>query len=147
MFASARQDRDQRYMVLVYRERAYCYLQLGDLDAVDGSLRSINEELDRGLTAEDLPTRKDLHAIAANVALERGDHVKAAEEAEAAIKAIAQISGTSSFPNLYWTIFSSPASSPICGLEPGRKPRSILPSAAVWRKLAARCRSRPGHTR
>jgi class 3 adenylate cyclase/tetratricopeptide (TPR) repeat protein len=104
MFASARQDRDQRYMVLVYRERAYCYLQLGDLDAVDGSLRSINEELDRGLTAEDLPTRKDLHAIAANVALERGDHVKAAEEAEAAIKAIAQISGTSSFPNLYWTI-------------------------------------------
>jgi tetratricopeptide (TPR) repeat protein len=104
MFTSAKHDRDQRYMVLVYRERAYCYLQLGDLDAVDGCLRSINEELNRGLTAEELPTRKDLHAIAANTALERGDHVKAAEEADAAIKAIAQISGTSSFPNLYWTI-------------------------------------------
>jgi len=104
MFASAKQDRDQRYMVLVYRERAYCYLQLGELDAVDGCLRSINEELARGLTAEELPTEKDLHAIAANVALERGDHVSAAEEADAAIKAIAKISGTSSFPNLYWTI-------------------------------------------
>jgi class 3 adenylate cyclase/tetratricopeptide (TPR) repeat protein len=105
MFASAKQDGDQRYMVLVYRERAYCYLQLGDLELVDGCLRSISQELARGLTAEQVSTQKDLHAIAANVALERGDHIRAAEEANAASKAIAKISGTSSFPNLYWTIF------------------------------------------
>ena len=79
MFASAKQDKDQRYMVLAYRERAYCDLQLGDLHAVDGCLQSIKEELDRGLTAEELQTRQDLHAIAATVALERGDHVQAAD--------------------------------------------------------------------
>ena len=38
------------------------------------------------------------------MALERGDHIKAATEADASIKAIMQISGTSSFPNLYWSI-------------------------------------------
>jgi hypothetical protein len=39
------------------------------------------------------------------VALERGDHAAAAREANTAIKAIMQISGTGSFPNTYWTIF------------------------------------------
>ena len=103
MFASAKQDKDQRYVVLSYRERAYCCLQLGDLHAVDGYLQLIKEELDRGLTAEELQTRQDLHAIAATVALERGDHVPAATQADAAIKATLKISGTSSFPNMYWS--------------------------------------------
>ncbi len=105
MLDAARQDKDQRYMVTACRERAYCYLQLGDLRAVDDHLLLIKGELDRGLTSEELPTRQDLHAIAATAALERGDHVMAAREADAAIEAIMQISGTGSFPNAYWTIF------------------------------------------
>jgi class 3 adenylate cyclase/tetratricopeptide (TPR) repeat protein len=105
MFASADKDKDQRYMVLVYRERAYCYLQLGDLHAVDDYLKLIEEELARGLTAEQLPTRHDMHAVAATLALERGDHVSAATESAAAIKAIVQIDGTSSVPSMYLTIF------------------------------------------
>ena len=32
MFDAAKQDKDQRYMVTACRERAYCNLQLGDLD-------------------------------------------------------------------------------------------------------------------
>jgi AAA ATPase domain len=105
MLDAAKQDKDQRYLVTACRERAYCYLQLGDLRAVDDHLLLIKGELDRGLTSEELPTRQDLHAIAATVALERGDLVMAAREADAAIKAIMQISGTGSFPNAYWTIF------------------------------------------
>jgi hypothetical protein len=105
MLDAAKQDKDQRYTVMAYRERAYCYLQLGDLRAVDDHLALIKGELDRGLTSEELPTRQDWHAIAANAALERGDRAAAAREAEAAVKAISQISGTGSFPNAYLTIF------------------------------------------
>lgn len=92
-------------MVLVYRERAYCSLQLGDLAAVEESLGLIRDELARELSAEELPTRQDLHAIAATVALLRGDDATAATEADAAIKMTAQAGGTSSFPNMYWAIF------------------------------------------
>ena len=105
MLDSAKQDKDRRCTVVAYRERAYCYLQLGDLRAVDDHLLLIKKELDRGLMSEELPTRQDLHAIAATAALERGDYVVAAREANAGIKVIAQISGTGSFPNAYWTTF------------------------------------------
>ena len=105
MFASAEQDKDQRYRILVYRERAYCYLQLGNLIAADEHMQLIKAELDRGLTAEELPTRQDFHAIAATVALERGDEFKALQEADAALEVIKRISGTSSVPNMYWTVF------------------------------------------
>jgi class 3 adenylate cyclase/tetratricopeptide (TPR) repeat protein len=105
MLASAEQDKDQRYRVLVYRERAYCYLQLGNLNAADEHLQLIKAELDRGLTAEELPTRQDFHAIAATIALERGDEFKALQEADAALEVIKRISGTSSVPNMYWTVF------------------------------------------
>jgi class 3 adenylate cyclase len=105
MLESARQDKDRRCTVVAYRERAYCYLQLGDLCAVDEHLLLIKKELDRGVMSEELSTRQDLHAIAATTALERGDYVMAAREASAEIKIIAQISGTGSFPNAYWTSF------------------------------------------
>ena len=105
MLDSAKQDKDRRCTVVAYRERAYCYLQLGDLRAVDDHLLLIKKELDRGLMSEELPTRQDLHAIAATAALERGDYIMAAREANAGIKVIAQISGTGSFPNAYWTTF------------------------------------------
>ena len=93
MFDAAKQDKDQRYMVMACRERAYCNLQLGDLRAVDDSLLWIKGELERGLGTEELPTRLDFHAFAATVALERGDFVQAAREADAAMKAIVEISG------------------------------------------------------
>ena len=87
------------------RERAYCHLQLGDLRAVEGDLRLVSEELDRGLAAEELPTRDDLHAIAATLALERGDFGQAAREADAAMEAIAQIGRDEKVANAYWSIF------------------------------------------
>ncbi len=105
MFDAAKHDKDQRYTVMACRERAYCNLQLGDLHAVEGDLLLIKEELDRGLAAEELPTRFDFHAIAATLALERGDLVTAASEAEAGAKAMVQIGGTSSVPNAYWSVF------------------------------------------
>ena len=105
MLDAAKQDKDQRYIVMACRERAYCYLHLRDWPAVDEHLSLIKGELDRGLTSEELPTRQDFHAIAATVALERGDRVKAASEADAAAKAIIQVGGTSSVPNAYWSIF------------------------------------------
>ncbi len=105
MSGSAKQDKDQRYVVMACRERAYCDLQLGDLTAVDGSLLWIKKELDRGLGTEALPTRLDLHAFAATIALERGDYVQAASEADAGMKAIIEISGKSSVPITYWSMF------------------------------------------
>ena len=99
MFDSAKQDKDQRYVVMACRERAYCNLQLGDLTAVDGSLLWIKGELERGLGTEELPTRLDFHAFAATIALERGDYVQAASEADAGMKAIIEISGKSSVSN------------------------------------------------
>ena len=104
-FDAAKQDKDQRYVVMACRERAYCNLQLGDLDAVDASLLWIKGELERGLGTEELPTRLDFHAFAATVALERGDFVQAAREADAAMKAIVEISGKSSVAITYWSIF------------------------------------------
>ena len=65
----------------------------------------IKEELERGLTAEELSTRLDLHAIAATLALERQDDVEAAREADAAMKTIIEIGGKSSVANAYWSIF------------------------------------------
>ena len=44
VFDSAKQDKDQRYFVMACRERAYCNLQLGDLDVVDASLLWIKGE-------------------------------------------------------------------------------------------------------
>ena len=105
MFDAAKQDKDQRYVVMACRERAYCNLQLGDLQAVDAGLAWIKGELERGLGTEELPTRLDIHAFAATVALERGDYVQAAREADAGMKAIVEISGKSSVPNTYWSMF------------------------------------------
>ena len=95
VFEAAKQDKDQRYMVMACRERTYCNLQLGDLDAVDASLLWIKGELERDLGTEELPTRLDFHAFAATVALERGDFAQAAREADAGMKAIVEISGKS----------------------------------------------------
>jgi hypothetical protein len=104
-FDAAKQDKDQRYVVMACRERAYCNLQLGDFDAVDASLLWIKGELERGLGTEELPTRLDFHAFAATVALERGDFVLAASEADAAKKAIIEIGEKSSVPITYWSMF------------------------------------------
>ena len=106
MFDAAKQDKDQRYVVMACRERAYCNLQLGDLRRRRRQpLMLIKGELERGLGTEELPTRLDFHAFAATVALERGDYVQAASEADAAMKAIIEISGKSSVANTYWSMF------------------------------------------
>jgi hypothetical protein len=105
MFDAAKLDKDQRYIMVASRERAYCNLQLGDLHAVDRDLQLIREELDRGLKAEELATRLDLHAIAATLALERQDYVEAAREASAAMKAIAEIGGKTTNAWIYCSTF------------------------------------------
>jgi hypothetical protein len=105
MLEAAKQVKDQRYTVLASRERAYCQLQLGDLHAVEEDMRLVREELDRGLAAEQLPTRVDLHVITASLALERRDYVLAASEAGAAMDAIVRMGATSSVANAYWPIF------------------------------------------
>ena len=138
MFDAAKQDRDQRYMVMACRERAHCNLQLGDLLAVDGDLRLIKDELERGLAAEELPTRFDLHAIAATVALERGDHVLAAREADAAAKAMNQIGGTSSVPNAYWSVFLVARVFANLWLKAAREDAA---GRSLLRELAAACRA------
>ena len=56
-FEAAKQDKDQRYVVMACRERAYCHLQLVDFDPVAQSLSWIKRELERGLGTEELPTR------------------------------------------------------------------------------------------
>jgi class 3 adenylate cyclase len=105
MLDAAKQAKDQRYTVLASRERAYCALQLGDLRAVEEDMRLVREELARGLAAEQLPTRVDLHAITATLALERRNYVQAASEADTAMKAILQMGATSSVANAYWAMF------------------------------------------
>jgi hypothetical protein len=102
---AARQDKDQRYAVMACRELAYCNLQLGDLHAVESSLLWLKGELERGLGTEEIPTRLDVHAFAATVALERGKTTEAASEVDAAIKAIIDIRGKSSVVNTYWSMF------------------------------------------
>ena len=104
-FDAAKRDKDQRYVVMACRERAYCNLQLGDLDAVYASLLWIKVEIERGLGTEELPTRLDVHAFAATVALERGDFVQAASDADTAMTAIREIGEKSSVPITYWSIF------------------------------------------
>ena len=104
MYEAAREDKDQRYLVMAARERAYCSLQLGDGDAVDRDLKLIRDELGRGLTAEEPATWLDLHALAATRALERGDDVEAAREAAAAIAAVIALSGKSTVANAYWSL-------------------------------------------
>jgi hypothetical protein len=104
-FDAAKQDKDQRYVVMACRERAYCNLQLGDLHAVDASLLWIKGELERGLGTEEVPTRLDFHAFSATMSLERGDYVRAATEADAGMKAIIDIREKSSVVNTYWSMF------------------------------------------
>ena len=141
MFDAAKQDRDQRYVVMACRERAYCHLHLGDLHAVDVNLLVIEGELERGLGTEELPTRLDFHAFAATVALERGDHVQAAREADVAMKAIIEIGGKSSVTNTYWSIFLVARvfanlwiEATRKGARDGRPPKEM---AAVCRALSA----------
>ena len=50
-------------------------------------------------------TRLDFHAFAATVALERGDFVQGGERGRRRMKAIVEISGKSSVPITYWSMF------------------------------------------
>jgi hypothetical protein len=104
-FDAAKQDKDERYALMACRELAFCNLQLGDLPAVETSLLWLKGELARGLGTEEVPTRLDLHAFAATVALERGRTAEAASEADAAMKAIIDIRDKSSVVDTYWSMF------------------------------------------
>jgi tetratricopeptide (TPR) repeat protein len=138
-FDAAKQDKDQRYVVMACRERAYCNLQLGDLDAVDASLLWIKGELGRGLGTEELPTRLDFHAFAATVALERGDFAQAASEADAAMKAIIEIGQKSSVAITYWSIFLVVRVFANLRIEATRKKVSTDPEHL--KNMAAACRA------
>ena len=77
----------------------------GRCRAVDDSLLWIKVELERSLGTEELPTRLDFHAFAATIALERGDYVQAASEADDAMKAIIEIGQKSSVVNTYCSMY------------------------------------------
>jgi hypothetical protein len=101
--ATALEDRDVRYVVGAAREQAYYLLQLGRLDEAERSLARVRAEVERGLKAEEAASRQDLHAIAAAIALARGDGVAARREAEAGY-AVLLGNGSSSFPNMFWSL-------------------------------------------
>lgn len=105
MRLSAARDGDQRYLLLAYREAAFVELQNGRLDEVERILLLIKAEIERGIKAEEIVTRQDYSAIAGTVALERGDRVRAAAEADAALAASMGLSGSGSYANRYWSIF------------------------------------------
>lgn len=101
--ATAIEDRDTRYMVAAARERAYYLLQLGRLDEAAQELVHLRAEIEQGLKAEEAASRQDLHAIASALSLIRGDTVAARQEADAGY-AVLQGNGSSSFPNMFWSL-------------------------------------------
>jgi hypothetical protein len=111
---------------------------LGDLDAVDTSLLWIKGELERGLGTEELPTRLDFHAFAATVALERGDFVLAASEADGAKKAIIEIGEKSSVPITYWSMFLVARAFANLSIEATRKDSA---DRGHLKDMAAACRA------
>src|SRR5699024_4593897 len=102
--ATAAEDRDTRYIVGAAREQAYYYLQLGRLDEAEQCLADLRTEIERGLKAEDAASRQDMHAIGAAIALARGDTTAARREVEAGYAVLRDESGSSSFPNMFWSI-------------------------------------------
>jgi hypothetical protein len=105
MHASATRDKDQRYEVLALREQGFYLLHLGHLDEAQVRVDRIGVELQRGVTAEEGPTRQDLHALSGTLALERHDLVSARASADAALHEINQASVATSFPFTYWSCF------------------------------------------
>lgn len=105
MRLSAERDGDQRYLLLAYREQAFLELQTRRFDDAARILPLIKAEIDRGIKAEELIALQDYHAIAGTVALERGEAVRAVEEADAALAASSGLSGSGSPPHRYWTLF------------------------------------------
>jgi hypothetical protein len=61
--------------------------------------------VDRGLQAEEEATLQDLYSLAATIALESGDAGLALKDADAALQASMNLSGSGSYPNRYWAIF------------------------------------------
>jgi class 3 adenylate cyclase len=102
--ATALEDRDIRYIVGAAREQAYFLFQLGRLDDAEQCLTALRTEIERGLKAEEAASRQDLHAIAAAIALARGDTSTARREAEAGYSILIEHRGGSSFPNMFWSI-------------------------------------------
>ncbi len=147
MFDDAKRDKDHRYVLMASREISYCNLQLGDQRAVDDSLLWIKGELGRSLGTEELPTRLDFHAFAATVALERRDHVQAASEADAAMKAIIEIGQKSSVVNTYCSMFLVARVFANLWIEAQRKGASdrklLKDMAAVCRALSSQAWSFP----
>jgi len=147
VFDAAKQDKDQRYVVMACRERAYCNLQLGDLDAVDASLLLMKAEIERGLGTEELPSRLDFHAFAATISLERGDFTQAVRDADAGMKAIVEISGRSSVAITYWSIFLIARVFANLWIEATRKDSTdrghLKDMAAACRALSNQCWSYP----
>lgn len=105
MRASASSDRDQRYVVLADRGIAVSSIHLGRFDLAQGAIDHVGVEVDRGLKAEEQPTRQDLHAVRATLALERGCEDEARSEAARALAVAAELSGPGSFANRYWSIY------------------------------------------
>ena len=105
MQASATRDKDQRYEVLALREQGFYLLHLGHLGEAHMRVHSLGVELERGVTAEEGPTRQDLHALAGTLALERHDLVSARASADAALNEIQRASVATSFPFTYWSCF------------------------------------------
>ncbi|MCC6425737.1 MAG: AAA family ATPase [Phycisphaerales bacterium] len=105
MRSSAETEKDQRYTVSALREQAYFLFQLRQLDEVERCLSLIKLELERGLLADEAPTRQDLHGISAALAWERGDRVTALLEANSALAAMESAAGNTSMPSMYWSAF------------------------------------------
>ena len=105
MHASATRDKDQRYEVLALREQGFYLLHLGRFDEAQVRVHRIGVELQRGVTAEEGPTRQELHALSGTLALARHDLVSARAAADAALLEITRASVATSFPYTYWSCF------------------------------------------
>lgn len=105
MQVSAARDKDQRYEVLALREQGFYLLHLGRRDEAWTRVREIGIELERGVTAEEGPTRQDQHALSGTLALEGGDLASARASADAALNEVDRASVATSFPFTYWSCF------------------------------------------
>ena len=97
----AEADRDPRYRAAALREQAFVLMHLGRLVEAEGCLSLLRRELDDGLMVERDAALQDLHAMAATLALDRGDEMAAAQALAACVEAIGRSAAGSNFPNMH----------------------------------------------
>lgn len=105
MQVSADRDKDQRYQVLALREQAFYLTHLAQFDEAKLRIDRMGLELENGITAEEGPTRQDLHALRGTLALEFEDLASAQASADAALREIRAAPAVTSFPFTYWNRF------------------------------------------